>query len=368
MTNSKIGTGQLVILLCLSRLCNFLNYVPAFSDPIEGKSMLYGTVIALFLNGLLLIPVLMLNKRFPGENILDITYKKSKFIGTLLSLFLFLLSLVILIGTVVGFEYFMTNAVYVNASIIVIIITMCVACFFGAQSGLEGLARASGIIFVAFLAGAIFIAVASVPLVDLLNIKPIIESPIASSIKYGLELTSKNAELYVFILLIPRTRGNIIKAAIGYLLLSFMLIFATNFLIQSVLGDYFSSQTFPYYTLTTIVETKIFQRLDAIHMTLWVFISFIRISLFMLMANYSLRYILPKKTKKISLPLILIVSIFAACLIGNSTQSLNDISVKTPWIIISLVTIVPMILLFITPRREKNHESKEACTITLDCD
>ena len=367
MTNSKISASQLVILLFLSRAFNVLNYVPAFNGKIEGLAMLFGTIIAFFISVLILIPPLLLYHRFHGENIVDITFKKSKYLGYLLSFSIFLMSTITLVGTVVGFEFFMTNAIYEKASITVIILTICIACFVGALNGLEGLSRASTIVFVCFMLGTLFIGLGAIPDVDLLNIKPILESPVASSFTYAFDLIAQSPELYVFILLLPRINGNVNKSAFGFLFLSFLFIGITNFLILGVFSDFFTTQTFPYYALATIIEISIIQRLDAIHMTIWVFISFIRITLFIIIANIHLQSVVPNKIKKSGMLIIFVLTLAGSFMIGRQLNFLNIINNSVPLLVIIFVFVVPTILLLITKKEVANsNENEKKITVTTD--
>ena len=64
---------------------------------------------------------------------------------------------------------------------------------------------------------------------------------------------------------------------------------------QAALGDYAKSQRFPFYTVTKIAEVSIFQRLDSLHVALWVFMALVRLSLFLEVAGKSLARMLPQQ-------------------------------------------------------------------------
>ena len=66
----------------------------------------------------------------------------------------------------------------------------------------------------------------------------------------------------------------------------------------AALGDYAKSQRFPFYTVTKIAEVSIFQRLDSLHVALWVFMALVRLSLFLEVAGKSLARMLPQKASK----------------------------------------------------------------------
>ncbi len=367
MTKSKISAVQVVILLFLSRTFNVLNYVPAFHPKIQGTSMLYGTIIAFFISAIIVTPPLILYKRFNGENIVDLAYKKSKLFGIILSFCLFVIPLMTLIGTVVGFQYFIVDAVYADASIELMVITICVACFLGALHKLEGISRASTIIFAFFMIGTLFIFFVSIPSVEMINIRPTLEEPIVSSFSYAFNLISMNPELYVFILLLPRINGNVNKSAFWFLVLTFLFVGITNFLIMGVFGDFFATQTFPYYALASVIEFSILQRLDSIHMTIWVFVSFIRITLFIIVTNTYLQNIIPKSAKKLGIVVTFLITVICSIVISHRTSALKTINSSVPIIVITLVFVIPTILLLTTKKKEKKcNESKDDFVIAAN--
>lgn len=345
MNNLKISGGQAVLLLFLSRAFNVLNYVPLFNKSIEGTAMLYGTLIAFLLSLVLFVPPILLFKRFNGENIIDLLFKKCRPLGYVFSFVIFACTLLSLIGTVGGFEFFMTNAVYLDALIGVISVTMVISCLISSFQGLEGIARAAVIVFAFFLVGTVFIFIAAVPSIELLNIRPVISEPVKSAFSYAFGLISKSHEFILLILLFPNIKGSVAKASVKFLTLSFGFIALANFLIISVLGDFFKSQTFPYYSLTSVIEVSVLQRLDSIHMTLWVFVSFIRITLFIIFSDIYLKNIIPKKLAKFSMPFIFTTALSVAILALNKPSIADEISPQFPIIITVFLFVLPIILL-----------------------
>ena len=142
---------------------------------------------------------------------------------------------------------------------------MCIRdSFFAARMGLEGLARAGGIIFVFFLISTFLIIGGTVGSVDLTNLHPALDSPAASAIRAGFSSVSRAAEMYLLILLFPKIKGNRVKCTVGLASITLVFNIATAFLAITVLGEYGNTQTYPYYTLASISDLSIFQRLRCV--------------------------------------------------------------------------------------------------------
>lgn len=359
MPDEKISGPQAVILLFLSATFNILNYIPAFNGHVDGMSFLIGMGIAAAVEFLALIPALLLSRRCEGENVVTAAYSKWRPLGVFFAVIYALQTLLQLIGSLIGFEYFLANAVYPNSSAAFIILTMCAACFFAERMGIEGLARAASIIFVFFLLSTLLISFGTIGNANINNLRPTLEQPVALAVQSGLNFVSKTAELYLFLLLFPKIKGNKVKSGIGMVLLIFLFSALTSFLVVAVLGDFGQTQTFPYYSLASISDISVLQRLDALHMTIWVFVAFLRITLLANVSNYCLQMVLPLKAQKYSLPALFLISAIVATVGGYFPEILPNINISSSVITLTLTAGFPLLLLCFTKRRKKEARHEE---------
>ena len=51
-----------------------------------------------------------------------------------------------------------------------------------------------------------------------------------------------------------------------------------TFLISASLGELAAGRAFPLFTLTTVARVSVFQRMDALHLGVWVAVSFLRVA------------------------------------------------------------------------------------------
>ncbi|WMJ23492.1 GerAB/ArcD/ProY family transporter [Paludicola sp. MB14-C6] len=345
MNQTKIGASQAVILLLLCRVFNILNFIPLFSNKIDMSSELIAIIICTLLNFILVIPAIILLKKYNGQNIIDIAFRKNKVLGYSISFLYGFILLFNLIETVFGFDFFITAVVYPNASSITIILTFCIACFICAQFGLEGIARTATIVFIIFLSGVIFISITSFKNINLLNLSPSLSNTTKQVIEAMMTVTSKNSEIFILLLLAPKIKGNISKCFIWYIILTGIISLLFNFLIITVLGKFAYSQTIPYFTLASICETKILQRLDAVHMVIWVFISFVKVTAYSLLTAECLKKTLPKKAHKYALTAIFAFTILLSISLTYMPEVVQKAKFTTGFMTIFLLTILPLFLI-----------------------
>lgn len=355
--NQKIGLGQAVILLFICRVFNVLNYIPIFANKVDIVSTLFGIVFATILNFILIIPAIILLKKYDGQNLLDIAFHKNKFIGYLIAFIYGSYILVNLVSTIFGFNYFITTAVYPNASNITIILTFCVVCFICAQYGLEGIARTSTIVFILFIVSVAFIGITALKNINLLNLTPTLSNQTKQVIDSVMVVTSKNTEIYLILLLAPKIKGSITKCFVWYIIATGAINFLLNFLIISVLGEFAYSQTLPYFTLASICETKILQRLDAVHMVIWVFISFIKVTTYIILITKCFNNILPRKIQKYSILGLFAFTVPFTIMLTYSPEYVRKFDTSTGLNTIILLVIIPLLL--IPQKRNKGGSAYE---------
>lgn len=354
MVNTKISNGQTIALLFLCSAFSTMNYVPALFQLNNIPAILIANIIGTFLKILLIIPFLMLTKKYGGQNILSICYDKCKWLSYCIAFIYAFSSLADIIGNTFSFNLFMVNIIYPSASSITIIGTFLAACLLCAHYGIEGLARASTIIFILFILGIISIGLFSIPSINLLNIKPILDNPIKTIFEALLQIIIYDRVLVLLLFIAPKSNKHIKGSSIATILFSSILLELINFLIITVLGEFAYEQTFPFFTLATLVETPIFQRLDSIHMLLWIFISFIKITTSMIILKYCLTNLLPHKLHRYCMiPLMGIAGSVSLYLSTRSEYFVSDKSFNA-LLVIFLILIIPLIVYLLPSKRKRD--------------
>ncbi len=295
MEKNRIGTAQLMILLFLSRLFNALTYIPGMGSTVSGTAMLFSNLIGAGVLLLLFLPLVVMANRYPERSIVMNLRAGFHGIGSFCSIFYYLFLILLAAQTLAQFQFFMSNAIYPDAAVWVIILPMLLVAVYAAHAGIEGIARAGFLIFIAFCIAFAFIILSSVQNVDLYNVVPLGHKAVQEIMQGVYAVVSRGAELVLFCLLLPYAGKGTGTAAAGFTLLSFSVQEIIGFFILTVLGSFSYSQTFPFFSLASMSEISVFQRMDALYMGIWVFVAFIRLSLLLLLAADIIKFILPDR-------------------------------------------------------------------------
>ena len=357
MSEGKISSTQLTLLLFLSRIFSILEYTPALGDSMTGMTLLLSTALSFLVQCVLVIPMLLLLYRYQNQNVLGCAYLVSPVLGKITAALFLLLFLAHLSGGYAIFSMFMTNIVYLKSSPILIVLLLAAVCTVCACFGLQGLARAGSIVFVLFILSTVFLCLVASDSAEILNIHMIQEDGISRIIRGTLESTSKNAELFVLLLLLPQIAKPQKKRACTYWFLTLVFLFTevTQFIILSVLGDFGMKQMFPYYALTSVIDISIFQRLDSLHVTLWIFTALFRCTLYTICAAKCANMLFPKKISRFSPLFIFLLSSGAGIFLANHIPLLRRASPSNSLILTLLTAVFPLILFVILYRKEKRH-------------
>lgn len=171
----------------------------------------------------------------------------------------------------------------------------------------------------------------------------------------GWQNISRNFEIIAFILLIPFVKGNTKKILIAWVVILFTFLLFLNFIIVAVLGEQQIVELFPLYTISSLTEISVLNRLDDLFTTIWIFTAFIKSSLYLYLANMCIHKIAPNISKKITFPVLGILSFVICLLVSSSLVYINIINsiINSGVFIITLGFIVPFAILICTMIKKK---------------
>ena len=349
MQANKISIWQAVILLFLCRMFSVLTYTPGISAAVGGTEQLIANLLSAALQFVLLIPAYLIYRMDCGRNIITAAKEAFHQWSLPISLLYYLFLLLIAVNTMTQFTFFMTNAVFPQASRIFFVLTMLLVVLYAMHAGLEAISRTSVLIFAGFLVMLFFVIFASIPQMELVNLKPALSHAGTDIVRATIENFARNSELVVLLLIFPKVKGGIRKGVITLLIgitVAFELI---GFTMTTVLGDYAGVQSFPFYALASLAEASVFQRLDALHMAIWVFISFLKISLYLYLAADVLKSMLTLRFAKAAAPTSVILFLTASLITVFGIEWLRNMSfVLTTAIPVGvLVFLIPLLLVIV---------------------
>ena len=183
--------------------------------------------------------------------------------------------------------------------------------------GYEPTARFGSFVLAALLLALLFVGISLWPQVQWEFLRPPSYDGWQSQLFLFINLTLGNVETAALLFLIPAVNQNKRSVFWKWSLLSVVTLAAIFLFTAVALGDYAKSQRFPFYTVTKIAEVSIFQRLDSLHVALWVFITLVRLALFLEVSGKSLARMMPKKASKYA---VAVCAALAAVLSGILTE------------------------------------------------
>ncbi len=251
-------------------------------------------LLSFVISMLMFIPIHFTAKYFPNQDILDgVSNAFSPAAAKAAAILYWLFCVFNAAESLSGFEFFLSTAVYPNGSHIMIIISFLAVCMYTARKGVEPLSRVAVYIFFISVISYIFISGSLIPKIELTNFTVPFSSGVDYISKAAVQSQGVRVDVVLLLLLIPYLKGNTSKVYVGMSVLILAVFEILTFVTIGSLGEYLNTQMFPYYSAAGIAEIDFVQRLDSLHMAVWVMISFVRVSLFLFASSICLKKILP---------------------------------------------------------------------------
>lgn len=172
-------------------------------------------------------------------------------------------------GTVTNFSRFMSVEFPEVGSVPVIIIVLAAAAGYCAWLGIEGVARACGIVYGMIIVTVILMAAVSEGRLDFLNLLPITADSIPNMLKYAASDLSSSWWLPMLASLAPYLRGGVKKTAALYLVSKLVMLEALMLVIVLMLWGFVEIVGYPILALGAYAKTDFIQHFDSINMLVW---------------------------------------------------------------------------------------------------
>ncbi len=360
----RVTHKQLILLIALNRIIITITYLPSMNEPPANQDIWLSELLFFPLQLLVALPIYLLWKRFPNQSIIEysqtIAGKAGKLIGFLFITYI-LQSIAIALAQ---FGLFITSAVMPETPILFFYVTLVLICAYALQKGLEVISRLSE-----FIAPIVLIAITSVSLLlvkdmDLKKLTPVLENGLLPVLQGGLIYTSRTVEVLGLAMLLPYINNSkkvkmVFICSFALVTLYFVII---SFPVLTVyeLGER-KSLKFPFYSAIRLVSIPSFiERVESVHMAIWVLGTFIKISFLYYLTALGLSQLLNLRDyKSLILPLGTII-IPLSLLIAPSIvelQGFTSYKIFTGYSL-SFLFVLPFLLLLIAIIRKKGVRHK----------
>ncbi len=360
-SKGKISAFQFFVMLFLSRTLTTVTYLSSYTESIRLSDMLIQPIFRIIIGTAIMLPLYFLYRRHKGKNILEIVNDKSKFLGKFVAAIFVLYFFYFSVVTIARLDLFAGTIVFPETDVEYMLIFAVILCCYGAYLGLEALGRSSVISAVLVVPALIFIMLTLVKKVDLLNLTPIFYNGVMPVVKVSVDAVGQTVEYGIIALMMPRVTGKYRKGYYIWLFSQVSLMAVMFFFATTVMGNFASTQLFPFHTMASLAEFSMFTRLDAIFTGVWIMCAFIKAGLLIYLQAEILTTYFGKFKRIHYLVAIGIMTIIANLLISQQVEWFMIIDNSIIKIIITGVSvlIIPLLVFFIC-RKENNRCEKQA--------
>lgn len=273
----KISKWQLVFLLLLCRIFTLMTYVPAFSQGGGIALRLKAAVISILIQAILVIPLIILAKRFPDRSVIGIIYEKNSVAGFIAAVLYLLFFISLCTGQVLHYIDFLSNS-FLHGERYFPLAALLIVCMYCAYCGTEGLARSSVVMMMPFLFMVVLMGIEAKDAFSLNNFY--FEKGSSGLTKAVMDDLARNGEIVAAAFLMKNLR-NELKCALYWLLAAKLIVTSVIFaLITGVLGDLADTLGYPFLTVGSLTNSGAFRQNGALYLILWTISAAISISVF----------------------------------------------------------------------------------------
>lgn len=358
-SKGKISAFQFFTMLFLTRTLTTVTYLSSYTENIRLSDMLIQPVFRILIGTAIMLPLYFLYKKNIDKNLLDMLSSKSKAFARVVAILYVAFFFYFTVVTIARLDLFAGTVVFPETDLTYILIFAIVLCCYGAFLGLEALGRSS-VISIAFVVPAlVFIMVTLIKKVDLLNLTPLFYNGVTPVVKVAMDSVGQTVEYAIIATALPRVKGNVKKGFFIWLISQTFLMAVMFFFACAVMGNFASTQLFPFHTLASLAEFSMFSRLDAVFTSVWIMCAFIKAGLLIYLQTDILTMYFGKFKRTTYIIVVGLMTIFANLLISGQIRWFTLVDNSTNKIILTGVTVVllPMIVLIFC-RKEKERCEK----------
>ena len=295
-----------------------------------------------------MLPLYYLYKGNTEKNLLDILNGKSKVIARGISIIYVLFFFYFTVVTIARLDLFAGTVVFPETDLTYILIFAVILCCYGAFLGFEALGRSSVISAVFVIPALIFIMLTLTKKVDLLNLTPIFYNGVMPVVRVAVDSVGQTVEYAIIALVLPRVTGNVKKGFFIWLISQTFLMALMFFFACTVMGNFATTQLFPFHTLASLAEFSMFSRLDAIFTSVWIMCAFIKAGLLIYLQADLLATYFGKLSRVHYVFAIGVLTAISNLFISGQIRRFTVIDNSIIKIILTLITVVliPVVVLF----------------------
>lgn len=347
--NAKISVAQLFILLFLSRMIVTVTYSAYVADISKMWYMSIASLGGFLLTLVFVLPVYFLYRTDNRLTVTDNGYALFGKGGAVIAVIYGLYFLWIILYTLSLFNLFVTDLMNPSISVVALSLAVIIASAYGAWKGIEAIARASTIILFAVIIALIFVICTLFNKIDVYNYTPITFSNSSDIGEAVLSMLARNSCIPAMAMLLPHANGKVKRGIIAWAVFVYLTIAVMVFIMVGVLGDYLKTQIFPVYSLTSLAQWGVLQRLDGIFLGIWTAGMFIKIALMIYLISACVKRIFGEIAGRAAIIISAVAVLTVSLLFSENSNIMSMLFNNYILITITVITavIIPLLLLIV---------------------
>ena len=347
-------------ILTVSQIFSTVVYSAQSQNGLSATASMIAFLLGTLINFIVIVPFSTLSVKCQKKSLIEHSYSCLGNFALIVALAVFAIFIAVSTDTVVQFQKFLSNTVYPGSSGVVIIVLLVISASYGAFLGIEALGRVANIIFSLVSLAILLILLATVKDVNLQNFGTIQPSDIGNIFNVAIKGVISNTGILAAFMLLHNVKSNHFKGLCFWNFASLVIVEIIVSTVTGVLGVYGSDKKYPYFTTATVAEFSVLKRLDILYLCIWIFVAFVKTTLYLLLSKRILDTALSGAGKKHSLSfcsvLILLLSYIAS--IKENFYAVVKLVLSSGWMFLILVIILPIVLLLI-PSKQKGAKNAD---------
>lgn len=347
-----ISAYQTVMILFVARIMFSTSYQAAIQSGNSFQDLSISVIVAFVLNFIVAIPILLLLKRYPQNDIIEEGINISgrgfgSFLAVLYALF-FIFNATVIAG---NFENFFAATAVPEVKSYYSGLLLIIVCLYGAVKGIESIARFGSVVAVIYILTFILVVCCLIQNMDLNELKPLLYD--GPGVMLQGVIMNYNSSIQIIALGILASNivpgKNPSKTFTAWNILSSVVFFILEFMIITVTGAYGASNTYPARLLATIAQLSVFERLDIFDMIAWILNIILTETLYIYLAVACLLKIGLNKHRRLLIFISGVIVLLASIYFSANFTTLQSIMVSGYYSVINTVfiVIIPLVLLII---------------------
>ncbi|MBO8127405.1 MAG: endospore germination permease [Firmicutes bacterium] len=364
LEDGRITDRQFMLLIIVSRLILSLTYLPALNSPPENQDVWIAGLLSFPVHLLLAVPAYLLAQRFKDRSIIQsaelILGKTGKIIGALYVWFFLHMTAL----TLRQLSCYLTSVPYPETPAPVFIIVTALFAALAVGYGVETICR-TGEIMTPVVMFSIFVVIILIAKdMDLKALAPMLEKGIAPVLHGALTIAARTVEILFVTMLLPYLNqpGTAKKAmAWGIFFFIFFFTIITVSIITTFDVEQAINRTFPFFSTVRLISIGEFlERIDAVHLGIWILGLFIKISIYYYLTALGAAQLFNLQDyRPIVLPLGTIIVSLSVLQAENMVELREFTSYKVwTWYALFFITFLPLILLVVAVLRRREVQAR----------